>query len=109
METKRLLLAFALSAAVLIGWTVLFPPPKSSGPAARPAVSAPAATTAPATAPSATASTPAPSTTAPAPPGPGARRERDSCGRGRRGAVEVRSPLYTARLSNQGGALSYSS
>ena len=33
METKRLVLAFALSAAVLIGWTVLFPPPKPAAPA----------------------------------------------------------------------------
>ncbi|MGZ5428189.1 MAG: membrane protein insertase YidC, partial [Thermoanaerobaculia bacterium] len=67
METKRLVLAFALSAAVLIGWTVLFPPPKPSAPAARPAATAPAA------APSATTAAPATQTSLPAPAAQAAR------------------------------------
>ena len=104
METKRLVLAFALSAAVLIGWTILFPPPKSSGPAARPAATAPAAN-APATAPTSTAVTPATSTSVPTPAALAPRGSVIPVGAAAEELVEVRSPLYTARLSNEGGAL----
>ena len=105
METKRLVLAFALSAAVLIGWYVLFPPP--APPPAKPAASAAAAP-----------KTAAPGTAAPASPDRGPGRRGDRPPRRRRPApavpvapivaaaaetVEVRQPLYTARLSNEGG------
>ena len=106
METKRLVLAFALSAAVLIGWTILFPPPKSPAPAARPVATA----TAPTTAPGATPAGPATSSgvNAPVPPGPATQPARASVAPVAAAAeelVEVRGPLYTARLSNEGGAL----
>ncbi len=99
METKRLVLAFALSAAVLIGWTVLFPPPKSTAPAARLAATAPAA------APSATTAAPATQTSVPGPAAQAARESAVPVSAGAEELVEVRSPLYTARLSNEGGAL----
>jgi YidC/Oxa1 family membrane protein insertase len=104
LETKRLVLAFVLSAAVLIGWTVLFPPPKPSAPAARPG------TTAPAMAPSAATAAPATQSVAPEPVAPAAAAQaaRQSVAPVAAAAeelVEVRSPLYTARLSNQGGGL----
>jgi YidC/Oxa1 family membrane protein insertase len=99
LETKRLVLAFALSAAVLIGWTVLFPPPKPSAPAARPAATAPAA------APSAMTAAPATQTSVPAPAAQAARERVVPVSAGAEELVEVRSPLYTARLSNEGGAL----
>jgi YidC/Oxa1 family membrane protein insertase len=99
LETKRLVLAFALSAAVLIGWTVLFPPPKPTAPAVRPAATA----TAPA--PGATAAAPATQTAAPAPAAQVARERVVPVSAGAEELVEVRSPLYTARLSNEGGAL----
>ncbi|MGZ5430788.1 MAG: membrane protein insertase YidC, partial [Thermoanaerobaculia bacterium] len=99
METKRLVLAFALSAAVLIGWTVLFPPPKPTAPAARPAA------TAPEVAPSATTAAPATQTSVPAPAAQAARESLVPVSAGAEELVEVRSPLYTARLSNEGGAL----
>ena len=63
METKRLVIAFALSAAVLIGWTIVFPPPKAPHPAARPAAKAAAgsaASAAPAPAPGTAAGAPVP-------------------------------------------------
>ena len=99
METKRLVLAFALSAAVLIGWTVLFPPPKSTAPAARLAATAPAMT------PSATTAAPATQTSVPEPAAQAARESAVPVSAGAEELVEVRSPLYTARLSNEGGAL----
>jgi YidC/Oxa1 family membrane protein insertase len=101
LETKRLVLAFALSAAVLIGWTILFPPPKPAAPAARPAATAPAAT---ATVPSATVA-PATKTAAPAQAAQSARESAIPVSAAAEELVEVRSPLYTARLSNEGGAL----
>ena len=100
METKRLVLAFALSAAVLIGWTILFPPPKSPAPAARPAVTAPSAAQTPRRRPQ-----PAAQTSVPAPAAPAAREKVVPVSAGAEELVEVRSPLYTARLSNEGGAL----
>ena len=97
METKRLVLAFALSAAVLIGWTVLFPPPKRPEPAAKPAAKL-AATTAAAAPPVATAApTPLAAAAASVPAIP--------VSAGAEEMVEVRTPLYTARLSNEGGVL----
>ncbi len=99
METKRLVLAFALSAAVLIGWTVLFPPPKPAAPAAKPAPSAPT-TAAPGT-------TAAPALRAAAPvlaPAP-SRESVTPVSAEALETIEVRSPLYTARLSNEGGVL----
>jgi YidC/Oxa1 family membrane protein insertase len=105
LETKRLVIAFALSAAVLIGWTIVFPPPKSpqpkrpvagaTAPAAAPAASlqaAPAASAQPA------AQAPVPSPSLPREPVP-------PVSAGTEETVEVRSPLYTARLSNEGGVL----
>jgi YidC/Oxa1 family membrane protein insertase len=99
LETKRLVLAFALSAAVLIGWTVLFPPPKPTAPAARPAATASAA------APGATTAAPATQTSVPGPAAQAARESAVPVSAGAEELVEVRSPLYTARLSNEGGAL----
>ncbi len=108
METKRLVLAFALSAAVLIGWYVLFPPP---APPVRPATPAAAARTAaagapaplsPATASSTGAAAP-PVAAAPAPAVPAAPVEPIAAAAGE--SVEIREPLYTARLSNEGGVL----
>jgi YidC/Oxa1 family membrane protein insertase len=111
LETKRLVLAFALSAAVLIGWYVLFPPP-----AAQPAPGKPGAT---ATKPGAASSAPAapvaaPATVgaaasapalAPAPvPTPAPARVTPIEASGAE-FVEVREPLFTARLSNEGGVL----
>jgi YidC/Oxa1 family membrane protein insertase len=101
LETKRLVLAFALSAAVLIGWTVLFPPPKPSPSAARPAATASAT----ATAPAAVTAAPVTQTALPAPAAQAARESVVPVSAGAEELVEVRSPLYTARLSNEGGAL----
>ena len=105
METKRLVIAFALSAAVLIGWYVLFPPPpaKPAAPAAAKTASAPApAASAPAPAPAVTAAAPA---AAPAPPPAAAAVHVEPIGAGAEESVEVREPLFTARLSNEGGVL----
>lgn len=103
METKRLVIAFALSAAVLIGWTIVFPAPSPPPAAARPAGSA---ATAPATASPASAA-PAPPSDPPAAQGPGGapREPVMPVFAGAEETVEVRSPLYTARLSNEGGVL----
>ncbi len=99
METKRLVLAFALSAAVLIGWTVLFPPPKPAAPAAKPAPSAPAA------AASGTTTAPTPQAAAPTRAPAPSREPVIPVSSDAEETVEVRSPLYTARLSNEGGVL----
>jgi YidC/Oxa1 family membrane protein insertase len=102
LETKRLVIAFALSAAVLIGWTIVFPPAKPPQPAARP-VTSPAASTVTAPATSAAAA----QATAPAvAQGPAVPRELVApVSAGAEETVEVRTPLYTARLSNEGGVL----
>jgi YidC/Oxa1 family membrane protein insertase len=106
LETKRLVIAFALSAAVLIGWTVVFPPPKSPQPAARPvAKAAPSAMPGAAAAPGTSAAPAQAAAQAPA-PGPTLPREPVTpVSAGAEETVEVRSPLYTARLSNEGGVL----
>ncbi|MDL2716989.1 MAG: membrane protein insertase YidC [Acidobacteriota bacterium] len=106
METKRLVIAFALSAAVLIGWTVVFPPPKPPQPAAKPvakaaANSAAAPATSPQAAPAASAQSAAAAAASPATP----REPVSPVFAEGEVTVEVRSPLYTARLSNEGGVL----
>ena len=105
METKRLVIAFALSAAVLIGWTIVFPPPKSPQPATGPGARAAASVAAPTTSSQATAGTAQPAAQAP-PPSPALPREPVTpVSAGVEESIEVRSPLYTARLSNEGGVL----
>jgi YidC/Oxa1 family membrane protein insertase len=99
LETKRLVLAFALSAAVLIGWTVLFPPPKPAAPAVKPVPSAPAA------AASGTTTAPTPQAAAPIRAPAPSREPVIPVSSEAEETVEVRSPLYTARLSNEGGVL----
>ncbi len=108
METKRLVLAFALSAAVLIGWYVLFPPPPKAPAKPAPAAAAktaaagaPApASPAAASAAAATSAAPAPAASPAPPPVPAAPIAADAAE-----VVEVREPLFTARLSNEGGVL----
>jgi YidC/Oxa1 family membrane protein insertase len=97
LETKRLVLAFALSAVVLIGWTVLFPPPKRPEPATKPTANL-AATAATAAPPIETAAPPPLAKTAASVPA-------IPVSAGAEEMVEVRTPLYTARLSNEGGVL----
>jgi YidC/Oxa1 family membrane protein insertase len=106
LETKRLVIAFALSAAVLIGWTIVFPPPKSPQPAARPAARAAVSAAAPATSPQAAPAASAQSAAlAPAPGTTSPRVPAAPVSAGAEETIEVRSPLYTARLSNEGGVL----
>ena len=97
MDTKRLILALALSAAVLILWTVLFPPPPPKpvlpGPTPAATKSPTSAETAP-TAPPAGPAVPAPPPVA-VPPVAAAAEE----------TVDVDAGLYRARLSNRGGTL----
>jgi YidC/Oxa1 family membrane protein insertase len=98
LETKRLVIAFALSAAILIGWAFVqekyFPAPK---PAPRPALPTAAATTA-TTATTATAA-------APAPPVPAPALKVEPLRAASEGEVRVDKSFYTARLSNRGGDL----
>jgi YidC/Oxa1 family membrane protein insertase len=108
LETKRLVLAFALSAAVLIGWYVLFPPPPPAPAKPAPAAAAktaaagaPApASPAAASAAAATSAAPAPAASPAPPPVPATPIAADAAE-----VVEVREPLFTARLSNEGGVL----
>lgn len=95
MDTKRLALAFVLSAAVLIAWSILFPPPKSPKPAAVAQPTRVVATEArptPAASPAAEAAAPVEQTTEPV---------------FASSATElvVQTDVYTARLSNHGGEL----
>src|SRR5688572_29794621 len=86
-QNRRLLLCLVMSAAVLFGWNLLFPPPP---PTIRPAGadSAKAAATAPAARPAASrAPIAVPAGTAP------------------EQLVTVRSPLYEYRFSTRGAAL----
>jgi YidC/Oxa1 family membrane protein insertase len=104
LETKRLVLAFALSAAVLIGWYVLFPPPPAPAkPVPAAAAAKPAGAGAPAAASAAAATTPAAPAPAarPAPPPVAATPIAADAAE----VVEVREPHFTARLSNEGGVL----
>lgn len=106
MEIRRILLAFALSAAVLILWPRLFPPPQTP-PAARPTAAVPSSPTE--LAPPAASAVPAPPagatpapTAAPQAAAPVAVPELKA---GTEETVEVATPLYVARLTNRGGAL----
>ncbi len=97
MDTKRLVLAFALSAAVLILWTVLFPPaPPPKSPTAHPSPAAPSPIAASATA----VPRPAPESLPAAPPisVPPITVSAET-------ELTVETGLYRARLTNRGGAL----
>jgi YidC/Oxa1 family membrane protein insertase len=106
LETKRLVLAFALSAAVLLGWYVLFPPPPPA-----PAKPRTATGEAPSTAAKAEPPTPSPAaagTAAPAIPPPAGTTPAlavEPVGASAGETIEIRQPRYTARLSNEGGVL----
>ena len=100
MEIRRILLAFALSAAVLILWPKLFPAPNPASPPITAVTPSPAeqAATDVATAPTpqpAASPTPAPAPAVPVEPVLAGAEE----------TVEVKKPLYTARVSNRGGTL----
>jgi YidC/Oxa1 family membrane protein insertase len=108
LETKRLFIAFALSAAILLGWALIqekyFPAPKHQPPA--PTASA-TTTSASATASVATTTTAAaPGTAAPSPgaavPAPAAVRGEPLVAAAEE-EIRVEKPLYTVRLSNRGG------
>ena len=103
MDTKRLIIAFSLSAAVMILWTVLFPPkpdprmPAKPAPAAAVPVSAAAS---PATAVPAAAAAPGPArapAAAPVAVTPVAASTEET--------ISIDRPLYTAVVTNRGGAL----
>ncbi len=95
MDSKRLALAFGISAVILIAWTLVFPPPK---PAPKPVVPTAAAVVAkesatPAGLPAATATpVPAPAPVVTEPIVAAAPRE-----------VTVRNSVLSVRLSNRGG------
>lgn len=109
METKRLVIAFALSAAILIGWTLVFPPAKPPQPAPRPVASAVTSAAASAVTATSPGAAPAASAKAGAPVAASiaatTREPVTPVSAGAEETVEVRSPLYTARLSNEGGVL----
>ncbi len=109
METKRLVIAFALSAAILIGWTLVFPPAKPPQPAPRPVASAVTSAAASAVTATSPGAAPAASAKAGAPVAASSvattREPVTPVSAGAEETVEVRSPLYTARLSNEGGVL----
>jgi YidC/Oxa1 family membrane protein insertase len=91
-QTRRLVLFLAVSAVVLLGWNILFPPPP---PAIRPA-GADSAAVAPAAVQAPGARLPAEAITAGTGPLAGTAPER---------MVTVRSPLYEYRFSTRGAAL----
>ncbi len=105
METKRLAIAFALSAAVLILWSVVqqkyFPQPKRPAPSAAP--TAVAREAAPATVPTA----PATGATEPAKEAVSPQAKPSVAPVAGTVPVDlvVSTPLYTARVSNRGGEL----
>jgi len=104
LESKRLALAFGLSAALILVWLILFPqaPPPKPAPGRPPtAVAGGAGTTAaPAAAAAAAAAgkTPTPEAVAAPPAGPPVAGTEGK-------EIVVASRLYTARLSNRGGDL----
>jgi YidC/Oxa1 family membrane protein insertase len=105
LETKRLVLAFALSAAVLLGWYVLFPPPVPAPAPVKPkpaVAAASAASTSAPVSPAAAAGQAATAGQAARPQAPVAVEPVSASGLE---SVEVRGPLYTAHLSNEGGVL----
>lgn len=103
MDFKRLSIAFILSAAVLILWPKIFPPPPTPGPGK--------SATVPAAAPASSGAVPASS------PVPAAARAAEPIRAEKRGVavppvsatdardVVVSTALYEARLSNRGGDL----
>ncbi len=97
MDTKRLVIALTLSAAVLILWTLVFPPPPPPKPAARPAPTAAAEGVATATPAPAAASVPAPA--APV------ARNIPPIEAASESLITVESGLYRATLTNRGGAV----
>jgi len=97
LDSKRLALAFGISAAILILWTLLFPPPKPAPrPAAKPAATAPAVATASAAAPTAVPAEPTPAVAAPPAEPVVAAAPRE---------LTVRNGALKVRLSNRGGEL----
>ncbi len=91
MDTKRLIIALALSLVVLFGWSYLFPPAEPVAPPA------PAAQTANQTAAKLEPGASAPATAAePAAVTPPASQARK---------ISVKTPLFLARFSSQGGVL----
>ncbi len=96
MDSKRLAMAFGLSAAILILWTVLFPAPKPAPRAAAPPKATAAAPASP-TAAAAAAAVPdvaaAPGSVVPVPPVVAAEPR----------FVSVRNGALTLQLSNRGG------
>ncbi|HEX6910932.1 MAG TPA: membrane protein insertase YidC, partial [Longimicrobium sp.] len=94
-QTRRLVLFLAASAVVLLGWNILFPPPK---PPIRPAGADSAAAAAPARPASGVAT---PGAAAPA----AGVRQVEMGGSAPERLVVVRSPLYEYRFSTRGAAL----
>jgi len=86
MDSKRLIIALALSLVVLFGWSYLFPPEESKTPVPAPAAAADAKVVAPAAAAVDTAASAA-----------SAKLEGRS--------ITVKTPLYSARFNTQGGVL----
>ncbi|MEO6324142.1 MAG: membrane protein insertase YidC, partial [Thermoanaerobaculia bacterium] len=106
METKRLAIFFALSAALLILWPILFPPPKPVRPVGGgPPASASIAPASGSAAPGTQAAAAPPPVAAPVLEAgrPAVRVEPIVASEGKN--VVVTTPLYTARLSNRGGEL----
>ncbi len=99
MDTKRLVFALILSAAVLILWTLLFPPPK---PAPTGATPTPAATAA---APTATATAPSAEPPAKTPAAVAPRAAAMPVEASAEEIVAVDTSLYRATLTNRGGEL----
>jgi len=102
LETKRLIIAFSLSAAVMILWTVLFPPKPDSRAPTKPATAAttPAPAANPTTGAPAVATAPAPARVparAPVAVTPVAAAAEE--------AITIERPFYTAVVTNRGGAL----
>ena len=93
MDSKRLALAFGISAAILIAWTLIFPPPK---PAPRPPAAVKAAAVTPTAVPAPTAGPEAATAAAPAAPPVAAAAARE---------VTVRNGVLKLRFSNRGGEL----
>lgn len=98
MDSKRLALAFGVSAAILIVWTLVFPPPK---PAPRqPTPASPTAAAAAAGQPPAVAATPAPAAPVAAAPAPAA---VPAIVASAPRTLTVKNGVLSVRLSNRGG------
>jgi YidC/Oxa1 family membrane protein insertase len=101
LDSKRLVLALVLSAAVLIVWTLLFPPPPPKPtPAGRTAAAVKGATAVP------RAAEPRPQTAPATPPAPAvARASMKPVEASSEEIVAIDTSLYRATLSNRGGEL----